>query len=92
MSMSGTYRFLFFILILRFFTLGTSFGFRLLLDLFDALLKFLLKNFLEELFSGNEQKVIQVVDCLPLGGIVHDLIASTQQKIKAFHKQIANAG
>ena len=47
---------------------------------------------LEELFSCDEQKIIKVVDCLPEGGIVHDLIAFAQQRIEAFHEQIANAG
>jgi len=32
------------------------------------------------------------MDRLPVGGIVHDLIAFAQQKIKAFHEKIANAG
>jgi len=55
-------------------------------------LKFLLKNFLEKLFSGDDQKVIEVVDRLPVGRIVHGLIAFALQRIKAFHEKIANAG
>jgi len=38
-------------------------------------LHFLLEDFLNELFSGNEEKVIKVIDDLPVFGVVHDFFA-----------------
>jgi len=56
------------------------FSFGSLLDLFDAFLKFLLEDFLEELFSGDEQKVIKVVDGLSIGGIGSHLLSRESRR------------
>jgi len=56
-------------------TLGTLLLFSLLFGLFDTFLKFLLHDFLEEFFFGDEHEVIEVVDRLSVVGGVHDLAA-----------------
>jgi hypothetical protein len=55
-------------------------------------LKFLLADFLEEFLSGNEKEVIEVVKSLPVGGIVHDLIAIAEQSVETFREKVANFG
>jgi hypothetical protein len=58
--------------------LGCVFGF----DFFDAFLKFLSKNFLDELSSFVEEEGIEIVDHLTVSGVVHDAFAFVEHGIK----------
>jgi cupin superfamily acireductone dioxygenase involved in methionine salvage len=72
--------------------MGTLFVFGGIFRFIDSFLKFLLTDFLKELLASNEQEVIEVVENLPVGGIVHDLVAIVEQGVESFREQIANFG
>jgi len=50
----------------------------------------LLEDFFDELFSFDEEKVIEIVDDLSVFGVVHDQCAVGEQGIKFFVKKSVN--
>ena len=74
----------------RFFAVKTLFSFETDFGAFDSFLKFLLEDFLEELFSDDEPKVIEIVDRLPVGGVARDETAFVEHGIEFFMERRPN--
>ena len=92
MTVSGAYFFLFFVLDVRFFTEGTLFRFGLGFVTVDAFLEFGLQHIFDERSSFDEEKVIEIVEGLSVGGVVGDLVALGEEDVEAFDEKITNGG
>jgi hypothetical protein len=70
---------------------GTLFGFGGRFGAFDALLKFLLKSFLEKLSSFGQEKLVHIVEGFAVGGIVGDEVALVEEGFELRHEKVAGA-
>ena len=75
-----------------FFTVGTLFSFVGGFVAFDSFLEFLFEDFFGEVSTFDVEKVIEVVEYVSIGGVVHDEIAFVEHGIEFFVEQSPNSG
>jgi hypothetical protein len=75
-----------------FFTLGTTLRLGCAFRRGDALLKFLLIDFLEKFATRIEEKVIKIVNSLSEGRVIHDLIAFCEHGIETVVEKCVYVG
>jgi hypothetical protein len=69
---------------------GTLLAFGSAFAVGDAFLKFLLEDFLEKFLSFGAKKVVEVVEGVTVGGVVHDEFAFGDQGIEVFDENGTN--